>query len=135
MKLGLVEVTDKVLAEVGLFLVSKKDGTLRMIVDARQANAMFAWPPHTHTPLCNSELFSAFDSRNEGESNFSQMTADSLYPIYLGAADVDNCFHRIKIKEDLGQYFAQPGVFSSRELGVVGQVYVRVSSPDSLVRV
>jgi hypothetical protein len=48
MKLGLVEVTDKVLAEVGLFFVSKKDGTRRMIVDARPANALFARPPHTH---------------------------------------------------------------------------------------
>ena len=48
MKLGLVEVTDKVLAEVGLLFVSKKDGTLRMIVGARPANAMSARPPHTH---------------------------------------------------------------------------------------
>ena len=64
------------------------------------------------------------------------MKADSLYPIYLGVADVDNCFHRIKIKEDLGQYFVLPRVFSARELGVVGQVYDgRVLGPDSLVRV
>ena len=81
-------------------------------------------------------LFSAFASCNEDESNFSQMTPDSLHPIYLGVADADNCFHRIKIKEDIGQYFVVPGVFSARELGVVGQVYDgRVLSPDSLVRV
>ena len=42
--------------------------------------------------------------------------------VYLGMADVDNCFHRIRISERLGQYFTFPGLFSARELGIFGTV-------------
>ena len=86
--------------------------------------------------MYNSEIFSAFESLNEGEGNFSEMTCDPLNLIYLGVADVDNCFHRIKIKENLGRYVVLSGAFNARELGVVGHVYDgRVLTPDSLVRV
>ena len=60
-------------------------------------------------------MFSAFESLNEGEGKFSEMTCDSLHPTYLGVADVDNCFHRIQIKENLGRYVVLPVVFNARE--------------------
>ena len=47
--------------------------------------------------------------------------------VYLGMADVDNCFRRIRINESLGQYFTFPVVFSARELGIVGTLFRRAS--------
>ena len=44
-------------------------------------------------------------------------------PMYLGMADVDNCFHRIRISESLRQFFVLPSDFSTRELGLVGTMY------------
>ena len=43
--------------------------------------------------------------------------------VYLGMADVDNCFHRIRISDILGRYFTFPGLFSARELGIVGTMF------------
>ena len=104
-----------------------------MIVDARPANAMFKRPPHT--PLCNSEIFAGFESRNRGEHTFAEMTGP-CEPVYLGVADVDNCFHRIRISENLGCFFCLPGQFTAKELGIIGSVYQgRVLSADSIVRV
>ena len=41
-------------------------------------------------------------------------------PVYLGMADVDSCVHRIRIDEDLGQYFCVPTFFTAKELGTEG---------------
>ena len=63
------------------------------------------------------------------------MTGPSPNPVYLGAADVENCFHRIKITEGLGQYFVLPLDFTAKELGLVGQrCGERTLDPDSRVR-
>ena len=43
--------------------------------------------------------------------------------VYLVMAGVDNCFRCIRISESLGQYFTFPGLFSARELGIVGTIF------------
>ena len=48
------------------------------------------------------------------------ITSDVL--VDLGMADVDNCFHRIRITDSLGQYFTFLGFFSARELELVGNM-------------
>ena len=48
-------------------------------------------------------------------------TSDVL--VYLGMADVDTCFRRIRISESVGQYFTFPGLFLARELGIVGTMF------------
>ena len=51
-------------------------------------------------------------------------------------ADVDNCFHRIRIDEDLGQYFCLPSFFTAQELNLVGQtMHGRVLEKGDRVRV
>ena len=44
---GLVGLRLRLRARVALFFAAKKDGTLRMIVDAREASAMCRRPPRT----------------------------------------------------------------------------------------
>ena len=39
----------------------------------------------------------------------------------MGMADMDNCFHRIRISESFGQFFCLPTMLSAKELGLVGQ--------------
>ena len=121
LRLGLIRVTDVSKSEVGMFCVSKKDGSLRLIIDARPANALMVKPPHT--ALCNSEILAAIESASSDLHSFSDLTAESDMPMYLGMADVDNCFQRIRISECLGQFFVLPSDFSARELCLVGTMY------------
>ena len=133
-KLGLFRVTLDCKCEIGLFFVAKKNGSLRMIIDARPANSVFRKPPHT--PLCNSEVFANIESTESCGVSFEDLTAASSLPVYLGMADVDNCFHRIRIDEGLGQYFCLPSLFSAKELDIVGQTVSGVTlSASSQVRV
>ena len=78
-------------------------------------------PPHS--PLCNSEILAAIESASSDLRSFSDLTTEGDVPMYLGMADVDNCFDRIRISESLGQFFVWPGDFSTRELGLVGTIY------------
>ena len=56
-----------------------------------------------------------------GRSFGEQMSISDVL-VYLGMADVDSCFHRIRTSESLGQYSTFPCVFSARELGIVGTI-------------
>ena len=75
-------------------------------------------PPHT--PLCTSETLAGIDSTEAAGCSFGAQMSISDVLVYLGLADADNCLHRIRISESLGQYFTFPVVFFAGELGIVG---------------
>ena len=55
---------------------------------------------------------------------------------YLGMANVDNCFHRTRIRERLGQFFVLPRNFSVRELGLTRSIFAgRPLAADDRIRV
>ena len=43
---GLLRFTRNPLSYVGVFFVKRKDGTIRLILDARRTNRLFRKPPH-----------------------------------------------------------------------------------------
>ena len=134
LKLGLFRVTFDCKSEVGILFVSKKNGSLRMIIDARPANDLMRKPPHT--PLCNSEILSSIESNSKCNLTFNDLTSACDVPVYMGMADVDNCFHCIRISESLGQYFCLPTFFTAKELGMVGETLSgHTLTPDYRVRV
>ena len=78
-------------------------------------------PPHTH--LSSSETLPSIESTEATGRSFIEQMSISDVLVYLGLADVDNCFRRIRISESLGQYFTFPVLFSARELGIVGTMF------------
>lgn len=78
------------------FFVTKKSGALRLIMDCRRADILFKPPPGVS--LCRSESFSRMEAQldelEKGES-----------PV-MGIAYVEDYFHRIKINQELAEYFA-----------------------------
>ena len=120
LKLGLVRVTDICISEVGMLFVAKRDGSLRLIMDARPANSLMVKPPHT--PLCSSEILPSIESMEATGRSFSEHMPISDVLVYVGMADIDNYFRCIRISESLGHHFTFPGVFSARELMIVGTV-------------
>ena len=106
-----------------MLFVAKKDGSLRLVIDARPANSLMVKPPHTHThtPLCSSETLASIESTEAAGRSFGEQMCISYVLVYSGMADVDRCFHRIRIIESLGQYLTFPG--SARELGIVGIMF------------
>lgn len=91
----LVSFTTTPRSQVGLFFVTKKNGKLRMIVDARRTNRLFRRPPCT-------QLGSA-DSWGRAESSEGG-------PIYFAQEDVKDFFYRLKIEKGLGEFFSLPKI-------------------------
>ena len=79
--------------------VEKKGGALRLIVDARRANRRFREPPGV--VLAGPEALGGLRVAEGTEA-------------WLATADVENCFHRMKIGEALGRYFAFPPLLRRR---------------------
>jgi hypothetical protein len=67
---------------VGVFFVLKKDGSLRMIIDARRTNARFRPPPGVS--LATPEALSKIE-----------VAEDEL--VFVASVDVSNCFHRLRL--------------------------------------
>ena len=83
---------------------------------------MLLWKsPHTHryavVRLCQESR-----SPNTVGHRFEEMTFVTEIVAYFGMAYVDDCFHRIRIRESLGRFFV-PGDFSARELGLTGSIF------------
>ena len=78
---------------VTIFFVRKKDGSLRMVIDARRPNRVFADPPGVS--LTTAEALGRLENESGEE-------------LWMAELDVDNCFHRLKIDRDLGEYFCLP---------------------------
>ncbi|CAK0860615.1 unnamed protein product [Prorocentrum cordatum] len=97
---------------IGMFFVWK-DGRrrLRLIVDARRANAHFRDPPGVE--LLSSEGLARIEVQmpDAGLSSYEDLRAAlQAQQVYIGMADVKDCFHRMRIDSALSQYFCLPPV-------------------------
>ena len=100
-KAKMIFFSQSVRAVNGLFGVRKPDGSLRLIVDARRANAHFIPPPPVH--LTSPETLAS-------------VLQGCTTTLFTAKSDLDNYYHRIAIPEWLSQYFALPPV-SAQDLG------------------
>ncbi|CAK0868534.1 unnamed protein product, partial [Prorocentrum cordatum] len=97
---------------IGMFFVWK-DGRrrLRLIVDARRANAHFRDPPGVE--LLSSEGLARVEVHvpDAGFSSYEDLRAAlEAQQVCIGMADVKDCFHRMRIDSALSQYFCLPPV-------------------------
>lgn len=81
--------------QVGLFMVTKKAGKQRLIVDARRTNKLFRTPPTTI--LGSVEAWSRLEVEEQSE-------------VFVAQEDVKDFFYRLGISRELGEYFALPPV-------------------------
>ena len=82
--LGLIVFSDTACAFAGLFTLMKKDGTQRLVIDARPANLLCREPPLTELAAPGSF----------GNMNIDNTTSGILDPIYFAAIDlVDSFYH------------------------------------------
>ena len=97
--------TKRPLVVNGLFAVPKPDGTQRLIVDARPANALFVDPEPVQLTT--------------GEA-WANLSAQPGVALSAGKLDVDNFYHRLEMPEQYWQYFGLPAV-SPAALGLAEQ--------------
>ena len=95
-------------SKVGAFFVWKSSKTkLRVITDARRANAMIADPPSvslvTGEGLGKVEVI--FD-----DTFWADISSGSAWKIFVGLSDVIECFHRMRVPSWLARYFAWEAV-------------------------
>ena len=81
-----------------------------MILDAREANQIFARPPGV--ALCTSEALGNIEINAE-EANST---------VYLGVADIADAFHRFRAPTWMRRYFALERPVKAGRLGLVGKV-------------
>lgn len=79
----------------GLFGIDKGDGTQRLILDARQANACFVPPPAVQLPT---------------PDVFAALRTQQGVPVYAAKVDIDAFFHRFVLPDHLRPFFALPAV-------------------------
>ena len=105
--IGLLQYTQKPKNEVGVFFVHKSDKKkIRLIVDARSANALFRDPPGVE--LCSSEGFSRIECEVSSDAKpGSPEFLEELrtMELHVGLSDVKDCFHRLKQPRWLSEYF------------------------------
>ena len=94
-------------AEAGVFFVTKKDGTLRLIIDARKGNQYFKKPPWV-------DMLSG-----EGMARV-EVTLEQLADLCIASGDVKNAFHHFAIPLWLSRYFGLPPVRAS-DLNLTGK--------------
>ena len=99
--IGLLQYTQKPKNEVGVFFVHKSDKKkIRLIVDARSANALFRDPPGVE--LCSSEGFSRIECEVSSDAKpGSPEFLEELrtMELHVGLSDVKDCFHRAQTTE------------------------------------
>lgn len=99
----------------GVFFVWKSDGKrIRMIVDARPANAEFEEPPGISLPTA--ETFAKIEMETHMHDG-----DDPELGIYAGLSDVRDCFHRIKQPRWLSKYFCFLPI-EAKHVGLTGTV-------------
>ncbi|CAE7731551.1 unnamed protein product [Symbiodinium sp. CCMP2592] len=122
--LGYLEFTRAPLEEAGIFFVLKSDRKhLRMIVDARRANAVFREPPGVD--LCSAEGFSRIEVEDLADCRglADGFPGEGVFPddwgLYVGLSDVKDAFHRMKQPRWLSRYFCFLPL-TAGELGLTG---------------
>ena len=110
----------------GVFFVWKSDRKrIRMIIDARPANAVFYDPPGISLPTA--ETFSRLEVVHGGDRS------DLDFGIYAGLSDVRDCFHRIRQPRWLAKYFCLLPI-EARHVGLTGHTLEgRVLASSDLV--
>ena len=103
--LGMVSFKASVHVVNGVFAVRKDADTLRLIIDARRANAVFAEPDHVELPT---------------PDLLARLQAPSGTPVFAAKVDLDNFYHRILLPDWMQRFFGLPPVWSS-ELGLPGE--------------
>jgi len=116
--LGMIAVTRHPKVINGAFCVPKDGDALRLIIDARYANAHFVAPPTIELPT---------------PDLMCHIVSDPSRPLYVAKADLDNFYHRLRLPLWMRPYFALPAV-SAADLGVVGQLIDgRILQPSDMV--
>ena len=87
----------------GVFVVPKGD-KLRLIIDARKANALFVEPEGVDLPT---------------PDVLAKLEASCDAPLFVGKADVDNFYHRVALPQWMHEYFGLPAV-AADDVGVAG---------------
>ena len=110
-KVGLVSFSRTCRCRIGVFAVSKKNGSQRLIIDARPANRLFLPPPGV------SLLTGEGLARMEVEIDDDAATHRALgaLRVALGVADVSDCFHRLRFGpelQELKKFFAYPPILA-----------------------
>jgi hypothetical protein len=93
--LGMVRLSRNALVVNGLFCVPKDDHWLRLIIDCRPANSVFAEPKPLSLPT---------------PDILASLRLPRGRRIKVAHSDVDNCFHRMKMPLWLQPYFALPAL-------------------------
>jgi hypothetical protein len=93
--LGMIEFTQHPKVVNGVFGVPKDGDSIRLIIDARPANAVFIDPPKVHLPT---------------PDLLSQMIAPAHQPFFVAKVDLDNFYHRLTLPSWLRPYFALPSI-------------------------
>lgn len=86
---------------VGLFAVDKPDGKLRLILDGRPANDIFAEPPAVELPT---------------PDLFAKLQAPRGRKLWVAKTDLSDFFYRFRTPDWMHRYFALPAV-DAAELG------------------
>jgi hypothetical protein len=102
--LGMVCLKPDVFVVNGVFAVEKDADSLRLIIDARPANAIFNDPPSAKLPT---------------PDLFAQLQAPSDTPLWVAKVDLDNFYHRFLLPEWMQPFFGLPPV-SAAEVGLPG---------------
>ncbi|CAK0815512.1 unnamed protein product, partial [Prorocentrum cordatum] len=134
--IGMVDWTTTPKCRIGLFCVPMSDGkSLRLIVDARRANEVFADPPAVD--LLTAEGFGRGEAAlPAGMAPRSPEAVEYLSKLRLvvGTSDVANCFHCLKLGPEMSAHFGLPAapahvfglegaVAGGRHLGRASPVY------------
>ena len=119
----------------GVFFVKKSDGKkIRMIIDARGTNHMFAEPPGVQ--LLTSDGFSRIEvtvpeGLRPGTAEYEEYL--SQRKVFIGLSDVKDCFHRLRQPKWLSEYFCFDGI-PAKWVGMEGQCLDgTVLEPDSVI--
>ena len=96
---------------VGVCFVRKKDGRLRLVVDARRANHFCHRPPRTE--LASTAAVIETMSHERDVSSGPNQPVDDLY---FSSQDVSDCFYKFGIPESLQKMFALRNI-RAKELG------------------
>lgn len=92
---NLIRYTIRLRVQVGAFVVTKKQGKQRLIIDARRANKLFRTPPST--------ILGSVDS-------WSRLEVAENHEVFLAQEDVKDYFYRLGIGEELSRFFALPEI-------------------------
>ena len=98
---GLVHFTQDPKEFCTVFFVRKKNGSLRLVVDARRSNRRFRKPPGVAMATPES---------------FARMETTGRDDVFVATTDVKDCFHRLRITSEFGKYFCLPPLTLDKEM-------------------